>query len=110
MARTNKQKERFLKALSEHLGNISAACKAVGIDRGSHYKWIKSDPAYKEAVEQILDEQGDLVESKLIQAIREGDTTAIIFYCKTKLKGRGYTEKSEVSLSGDMTIDVQFSE
>lgn len=39
---------------------------------------------------------GDLAESKLMMAINEGNLTAIIFYLKTKHKGRGYVEGQEI--------------
>ena len=38
--------------------------------------------------------------------IRAGNLTAIIFYCKTKLKSRGYVEKNEIEQNGNMTIEV----
>ena len=38
----------------------------------------------------------DYAESKLVENIGKGDTTAIIFTLKTKGKSRGYIERSEV--------------
>lgn len=101
----NKKKSAMLQALRNTLGNVTMACKASNIARQTHYEWLYTDPEYKSEVDSILDEQGDFVENKLLQAIKDGDTTAIIFYCKTKLKSRGYTEKQEVDMNADIIID-----
>jgi hypothetical protein len=102
----NRKKTSMLEALRNTLGNVTMACKVTNITRQTHYEWMHTDPDYKTEVESILDEQGDFVENKLLQAIKDGDTTAIIFYCKTKLKNRGYTEKQEVDMNADITITV----
>jgi hypothetical protein len=44
--------KRFLAALSDTWGNVSAACTATGISRATHYNWRK-DAVYSEAVEHI---------------------------------------------------------
>ena len=93
----NRKKDVMLKALQNSLGNVTLASKASGITRAMHYRWMKDDPDYAAAVNDVLDEQGDFVENKLLQAIKDGDTTAIIFYCKTRLKHRGYSEKMEIT-------------
>ena len=43
----------------------------------------------------------DLAESKLIEAIKDGNLTAIIFFLKTQGKSRGYSERSEHDLTSD---------
>jgi len=90
-------KQKMLEALEKHLGIVSTACKAVGISRVTHYRYMR-DPEYKQAVEQIVEEAVDFAESHLLKRISEGDTTATIFYLKTKGKSRGYVERQEVKV------------
>lgn len=91
------KKDQMLEALQKHLGIVSTACKAVGISRVTHYRYMK-DPEYKVAVEQITEEAVDFAESHLLKKISEGDTTATIFYLKTKGKSRGYVERQEMKI------------
>ncbi|WP_172914220.1 hypothetical protein [Capnocytophaga canis] len=97
--KTDNLKERFLKHFEKCLGVISTACKQTKITRQTYYNWINSDDEFKEQVNDIQEEQKDYVESKLIENIEKNDTTAIIFYLKTKAKDRGYTDKTEVEVS-----------
>lgn len=91
----------MLQALSASLGIVSTAAKSVGIDRSTHYKWLDSDPEYKAAYESINEDAIDYVESKLYEQVDNKDTTAIIFYLKTKGKKRGYVERQEVEHQGN---------
>lgn len=93
---TNKDrdKERFIIALEKTRGNVSKACKAVNISRASYYKWKNDDPAFKERAEEIYEGEIDVAEDQLRAKMDKGDTTAIIFFLKTKGKARGYTEKA----------------
>lgn len=87
------KKKAMIEALEKNLGVISTACKAVGIDRKTHYNWLKDDEEYKEAVEAIPDMALDFAENYLYKAIKDGNITATIFYLKTKGKDRGYIER-----------------
>lgn len=82
-----------MNAFSAGYGIILNACEAIGISRSKYYKWMQDDADFAAKVEEIKEAQIDFVESKLISAIDANDTTAIIFYLKTKGKKRGYTEK-----------------
>jgi hypothetical protein len=48
----------------------------------------------------LIEEIGDKVEDMLMRKIMEGDTAATIFYCKTKLKHRGYQEDAKANNTG----------
>ena len=87
------KKEKFLDALARGYGIIATACEAVNVGRTTYYRWYNSDAEFKERVDEITETQVDFVESKLMQSINANDTTAIIFYLKTKGKKRGYSDK-----------------
>ena len=111
---TQVRKKAMIQALTDSLGIVSNACRAVGIDRGTHYIWLKEDPEYKADVEDISEVAIDFAESKLHEKMNgvtigkftpDGELTtyeqppsdtALIFYLKTKGKKRGYVERSEV--------------
>lgn len=85
------KKENMLKAMSDNGGNISEACKSVGVDRRQYYRWRRSDPDFAEASDEIREAATDYVEDQLMERIREGDVTATVFYLKTRGKRRGYS-------------------
>ena len=99
MNNTLEKKASMLKALEKTLGIVTIAAKKVGIDRATHYNWMETDKDYKTKVENINEIAIDFVEGKLYDKIKVGDTTAIIFYLKTKGKKRGYVERSEVGIT-----------
>ena len=90
------QKKAMIQALEKSLGVVTSACKAVGINRSTHYEWLKTDEEYKAAVEDVENIALDFAESKLHKQIKNGNTTGTIFYLKTKGKKRGYIERTEV--------------
>ena len=103
---TDIQKSAMLKALEKSLGVVTTACKITGIARSTHYEWLQKDDDYRKQVELIADMALDFAESKLHKQIEKGDTTATIFYLKTKGKKRGYIEKQEIEHSGGLTVNI----
>ena len=102
------KKDAMVQALEKSLGIVTTACKNVGIDRKTHYRWLEEDSNYRQAVQSLTDVALDFAETKLHTLINEGDTAATIFYLKTKGKGRGYIERQELSTeikSINITID-----
>jgi len=97
-------KKAMLVALEKSLGIVTTAAKTAGIDRSTHYDWMHSDEEYKTAVESINESVIDFAESNLFKLVKDGNTTAIIFYLKTKGKQRGYVERTEVHNTDDSAL------
>lgn len=102
----NIKKIAMVEAMTNCLGIVSDACKTVGISRTLHYNWMQEDPLYKAEIESIADFVLDFVEGKLHGLIKTGDTAATLFYMKTKGKKRGYIERSEVDMSGNVGVNI----
>ena len=93
------KKDIFLKALRNNLGHITKACEAAKIHRRTYYSWIEKDEKFKDDCDAVNEGMIDYVQSKLLDNIDNNDTTAIIFFLKTKGKSRGYDEKHQIELT-----------
>lgn len=91
------RKRMMLEALEKTLGNVSQASRMTEINRENHYKWLREDVKYREAYHGIQEMTIDFVESQLHKNISNGDTTATIFFLKTRAKHRGYVERQELT-------------
>ena len=89
-------KKAILTALEKSLGVVTTACRQVGINRTTYYKYLKEDQEFAKQVKDIENIALDFAESQLHKQISEGNTTATIFLLKTKGKSRGYVERSEI--------------
>jgi len=97
--KSDTKKEAMLEALEKSLGIVTTACNAVGINRSTHYDWMKKDSDYASAVKAIEGRTLDFAESHLHKLIKDGNPTATIFFLKTKGKARGYVERQEIEVA-----------
>jgi ACT domain-containing protein len=104
---TKQKKELFLEALEKNAGNITESCKKINISRKTFYHWCKKDEYFKNQVEEIKESLIDLAENELMEQIKKGNITAIIFFLKTKGKNRGYTEKQEIKHSENIDSQIK---
>ena len=95
MNKTVQHKKAIIEALEKSLGVVTMACKSVGISRSAFYLWIAEDEQFKKDVDDIQNIALDFAESQLHKQIKDSNTTATIFYLKTKGKSRGYVERVE---------------
>ena len=104
------KKKAFLAKMESTLGNITASCKAANIARSTYYEWMEKDPKFAKAVNELAEANIDFAESCLKQQIKDGTTTATIFYLKTKGKSRGYIETHEVIGNTDAPVVLSFKD
>jgi hypothetical protein len=107
MDKTEQHKKAMLDALEKSLGVVTSAAKTVGVGRTTHYLWMQEDKEYKAAVEELSDVAIDFAESQLHKQIKEGNSTATIFFLKTKGKKRGYVERQEVDVSSGKLFQIE---
>lgn len=97
---TAQKKKRFIKAYASRLCNVSKACEVVGISRTTYYKWVDKDDKFKKALKDAEEDFFDSLESTMYaKAIKDQDTTMLIWLSKTKMKHRGYVERQEQEVS-----------
>jgi hypothetical protein len=107
MNKTEQHKKLVLESLEKSLGVVTTACKQAGIGRTIFYEWLKDDADFKAAVEDLQNVTLDFAESQLHKQIKDGNTSATIFYLKTKGKSRGYVERQEVQMTGDSLFQIE---
>ena len=86
---------------------VEVSCKKLSIGRATYYRWKKEDPQFADEAELAIMEGAQLVndmaESQLINSIKEGNLTGIIFWLKDH--HRNYSPKLEVTTkSGDLPL------
>ena len=83
-----KTKEELIEQFKKLKGNISVACKVIGISRRTYYNWKEEDEKFRKKAEEELVEQkfemDDYAEGMLYKHIKEGNIASLIFYLKTR--------------------------
>ncbi len=105
---TEHNKREVIKALEKSLGIVTTACKNADISRTQFYQWLKDDIEFKRKVDDISNIALDFAESQLHKQIGDQNTSATIFYLKTKGKKRGYVERQEITgIDGDNVFSIK---
>lgn len=102
--RTAVAKAKMIEAMKRNLGIVTSSAKEVGINRLTHYNWLKDDPDYKAQIDALIEIKDDFVEGKLYEQINAGDSRLIQYYFDcTRRRGFG-NKKHEIELSGSVNI------
>lgn len=68
---TGIKQNAFLKAFVE-VGVITAAAEAAGIERTTHYQWLREDPDYPAKFQTAVESANDSLEQEAIKRGKEG--------------------------------------
>lgn len=96
-------------AIKEANGFITHAARKLDTSRTTLHAMINRHPKLKEAVIDAREGMKDFAESKLLQNIKDGKETSLIFYLKTQAKDRGYVERQELTGKDGDDITIKFS-
>lgn len=92
-------KKKFLEELAK-TGIISAACARVHISRATYYRWIDSNPKFRELVEKSdrygRDTLNDRMEMRLIAQADQGDQKALAYYLSHRHPGYKPQPKQDI--------------
>lgn len=87
--------QKIIRAVKETKGLLTAAASRAGVSYVTIFRYSKDFPSVAQAITEAREGMKDYAESKLYEAIKEDNLTAIIFYLKTQAKDRGYIERAE---------------
>ena len=54
------------------VGRVDLACAAAGVDRTTHYGWMKNDPEYRKSFEEAREEACGLLEDEAVRRAYQG--------------------------------------
>lgn len=94
-----------LKAIEGTAGVKTVICRRLHCSRNTFDKYLHENSEIAKAYREEMETFGDVVESKLMKLIKDDPTDrasksihfqALKFFCRTKLRGRGYIERQEI--------------
>ena len=89
-------KTTFSRAIKDSYGNIMVISERIGCWRSTVYAWLDKEPELQKQLESEREKIIDLAENKLVENLKNGETSSIHFVLKTLGKKRGYVEKQEI--------------
>ena len=100
----NCTKAEFLERLRENKGNQYKTYTEIGLPYSQYWNWLQSDEAFKAEVEKAVQIAVNFAESKLSDAIANGNMRAIEFFLRCK---GGYSDKRQIEVKTDANIDIE---
>ena len=99
---------RFLKKYIKTEGHIYKSCTHAGVHRQSFYDWQKL-PVFKQVLNEIqelfLDQYESILQNRIKDDKRDKNGSLLMFMLKSKARGRGYVDRSEVGIENIDEVD-----
>lgn len=107
MAKTERYTaEQVAAALKASMGLVSVAAEKLKCSDSTVRTYIERYPTVKQAQLDSREQMIDLAEASLVRAVRKGEGWAVALMLKTLGKSRGYVEKQELDLSGNINVHL----
>ena len=91
------KKKEIVAEIIRQKGFKGLACTAIGLNPRTFRQWMAEDVEFRQAVDDAVDiakeYRDEVAEKALFDLVEAKDTTAVIFYNKTRNKHKGYTER-----------------
>ena len=71
MRHSQRTREKVIKEF-RRVGRVDLACAAAGVDRTTHYWWMKNDPEYRKSFEEAREEACGLLEDEAVRRAYKG--------------------------------------
>lgn len=91
-------------ALIKANGFFSKAADSLGCNINTIQNYINRYDELAQTIKDVRHKRDDFVETMFMKGIQEGNPTLIIFYLKTQMKSRGYSDKDT---SSDNTLKIE---
>jgi len=100
-------KEKLIKSMTKHYGNVTNACADAGLSRQTFYIYYNSDDQFKKEIDELEHHTLDFVENQLFKLIEEGSEKSIHFYLKYRGKKRGYNDSLDITSAGEKINEIK---
>ncbi len=111
--------ESFRAAAEGAYGNLTAIAKRLGVSRTTTYAFMQEDGKEGKALEEAKTARGlidearesfdDIAENLIQKRILEGDIQLLIFYARTRMKHRGYSDEMNLNLNKMPVFEVKLT-
>lgn len=98
--------EQIMKMLVKTKGKMYLAASNLGVSHTTLYNRVNASEELLAELDTIRSKQIDFVESKLDKLIEQDNPTAIIFFLKTQGKGRGWSERTEITGDNGKPVEM----
>ena len=91
----DERQELFLISLAEVDGNVTQACEMSGVTRREYNQWCAESEEFIASLDEVAEQVLDMMVQVIIDAGKDKNLTAAIYYTKCKGKHRGFVERQE---------------
>jgi hypothetical protein len=103
------RQQLFVHALATSMFNLTQSLRQLGLSRKTYEGWRANDPRFAELIDEIEWHKDNYLERSLLRLVKGGSEPAILHCAKTRLRKRGYNEKTEIEISGGVGVNLEVS-